>query len=242
MNRFLFAAALFALPARADVPKDFLSEYDFSTTKVGEWVEHELTEDDEKTQKRMACVAEEGETLFIEVTLTYSTGTGRSSMLYGVNRKSGEVTAAWTEIGEQVSPVGIREPSAPPRSKREFESVEATNHGDDNQRAGDKTVPCQRIEIVAKLTASATAVKARLRLWTSSRVPFRYRSWGASGFLLGRELSAWKTKEPPLGGLVRVEGEAWPALKFRTKERTAKFSIRLLKFGTDAKADLYMRK
>ncbi|MBI2921590.1 MAG: hypothetical protein HYY18_10960 [Planctomycetes bacterium] len=120
----LAAFALAAL-ARADVPRDLFSQYDFSTTKVGEWAEYEVIEDEKKSKRRMACVASEGETLWIESSFTPPGTPVGATMLFAVNRES---------------------------------------------------------------------------------------------------------------------GEAWPALKFRTKERTAKIVIRLLKFGTDAKPNLYDRK
>lgn len=239
------------------VPRDLFESLDFSKAKKGEWVEYEWSEDGVKVRQRLACVDIDETTIWLESNFTVKGFKAGITFLYGVQKDSGQIREAHCDAGGKVKTIALKSGSSD--EPLELESLEAVAHGDDNQRAGDKTVPCQKIELTAKfrddggkrtggprrtlkLKEGDEGVKGRVLLWTSTKVPFPYRSWEASGWLLGKRGVKWKPKEPVCGGLVRVEVEAWDALRFRTKESVGKVVIRLVKFGTDAKPDLYLRK
>jgi hypothetical protein len=103
-------------------------------------------------------------------------------------------------------------------------------------------VACERVEFRATFYVDGKEVKSKAVVWVSTSVPFSYKSWEESGWLLGWEALQFKPRKPPVGALIRAELESWDPKLFKTKENVAKSVIRLIKFGADAKPDLYLRK
>lgn len=239
--------ALLAMPASAQFRNDWLEGYDFSTLKKGDWVEYEVTEDGQKSLYKLACVEVDETLAWIETNmLPPEVSREFGGVLVAVDKASGLAQQAWYEHNGEVRGLATRGkwPDERPREEEiQPEKMVATALGRTTLKVGDKTLNCERVEFKATTMKDGKSIPSKATVWVAADLPFSYTAWEASGWLRGWVTVEFKPKRPPTGTLVRLEVEGWVPRMFKKGEKIpAKMSVKLTKFGDDAKGDLYLRR
>lgn len=239
-------ALLAALAAAADPPpappvrENDLAEWDVAALVAGEWAEHELAgpsappaQGSRRPSRRLACVAVESETVWVEVTMKNAGKTWEGMvLLLGARKSDGKVAQAfWGKPGGEGTTVTVGPPAQGPAVAPGTPRPTVTASGTvtrEKTKAGTTTYDCEKIEVETHLSSSCCDERARITTWVSDKVAFAAKveeKVKVNG--LDAE-TTWNGKPTVKGGVVRRQVGSAGTLDV----------ITLLRHGKDATATL----
>jgi hypothetical protein len=231
------------------VPSERWAAYDIGSLTEGEWAEYEISVGTARIIWRISCVLVEADYVDLESYVRLTKGDKKLDPNNEL-KDDGSISSYTIGIADRI----VKKARVMTADDRVFEAVvqpgrdrilegeagvEATVTMEDNQRAKDKVLPCEKIELAAKYAradAVAEDLRARVLLWVSEKAPFRLHTVEKSDWFFGRDVTWGGDRKPKPGGVVRVEMKAWPMRSFKTKDNTAKYMMKLVNWGKGAAA------
>ncbi|MCC6737768.1 MAG: hypothetical protein IT452_01875 [Planctomycetia bacterium] len=226
----LFAATASAQDTKPDVSENAWVDFDFSSSKNGEWVKYKLVRDGEKpVEYRVACVGVEADVVWIEEDRTTAEFFPGTVILCSIGIKDRKVKRAfWGKPGEKGRELNLTRRQQPnpgnDAAKGTGEVATATI------KIKDKDHESEKVEIKTEVEGFEGSVKDRQVIVVAQGIPFPLATdeKGECRVSISEGTIAWKSKPSWKGGLYSMQFDG-----------RVKSTLSLADWGTDAKATLF---